>query len=296
MPCFHPLKAMRSSSGVKVLPSDAVIFNLSLPCGRCRGCRLERSRQWATRCMHEASLHEFNSFVTLTYDDVHCPVDGGLHHVDFQKFMKRLRKRFDGSDIRYYMCGEYGGKFGRPHFHVILFNHTFTDLTIWRKSNAGESLFRSATLESLWPFGYSSVGAVTFKSCAYVARYIMDKVTGDLAHRAYDSVNVETGEIFTRAPEYNRMSLKPAIGKRWFDKFGLTDVFPHDRVVLDGVESKPPRYYDKLFSRIDESGFADIKASRLVDMAKNLCDNTPARLAVREFLLEERLSNFKRSL
>ncbi|AXH77727.1 MAG: replication initiator protein [Microviridae sp.] len=296
VPCFHPLKAFRDSNGIRVLNSDADLFNLLLPCGRCIGCRLERSRQWAIRCMHEASLHEFNSFVTLTYDDAHVPADGGLHHAHFQKFMKRLRKRFP-QDIRYYMCGEYGPVNNRPHFHVILFGLTFTDLSLWKRTSADEVIFRSATLEKLWPFGFSSIGAVTFQSCAYVARYIMQKQTGDSGAKHYRDkgfIDTETGEVFGLRPEYNRMSLRPAIGKRWFEKFGLTDVFPHDRVVYDGSESKPPRYYDKLFSRIDADGFANIQDKRILDSQENLADSTPARLIDKETVLSARVNRLKR--
>lgn len=295
MPCYHPLKALRDSSGVRVLNSDAAIFNLTLPCGQCVGCRLERSRQWAMRCIHEASLYEHNCFVTLTYDDAHVPLDGSLNHSHFQLFMKRLRKAFPTNSIRYYMCGEYGGERGRPHFHVILFNHTFTDLSLWRKSDADSSLFRSATLERLWPFGFSSIGSVTFESAAYVARYIMKKVTGDKMHRAYDAVNIETGEIFTRLPEYNRMSLKPGIGAAWFEKFS-SDVFPHDRVVRDGVESKPPRYYDKLLSRSNPDLLINIKSKRELDISKRMSDNTPSRLRAKELVTYAAISQLKRSL
>ena len=80
---------------------------LELPCGQCIGCRLERSRQWAMRCLHEASLHENNAFITLTYDDSNLPRGGSLDYSDFQKFMKRLRKRI-GRKVSFYCGGEYG--------------------------------------------------------------------------------------------------------------------------------------------------------------------------------------------
>lgn len=64
--------------------------------------------------MHEASLHERNCFLTLTYDNDHCPSDRSLDYSDFQRFMKRFRKSYPGSTIRFYMAGEYGEKFERP--------------------------------------------------------------------------------------------------------------------------------------------------------------------------------------
>ena len=73
---------------------------LSLPCGQCVGCRLERSRQWAVRCVHESQMHDFSSFVTLTYNDDNCPVS--LDYGHYQLFMKRLRKKF--GKARFYNC------------------------------------------------------------------------------------------------------------------------------------------------------------------------------------------------
>lgn len=295
MPCYHPLKAIKSSSGVTVLNSDAKLFNLQLPCGQCVGCRLERSRQWAVRCTHEASQHEHNCFITLTYDDQHLPHDGSLNHRHFQLFMKRLRKHFSNTDIRYYMCGEYGGKLGRPHYHAILFGCNFADYSLWFKSDAGSSLYRSKTLESLWTFGFSSIGAVTFESAAYVARYCMKKVTGSAADKHYSTVSTVTGEVTSRLPEYNRMSLKPGIGSKWFNRY-QTDVFPHDRVIVDGMPTKPPRYYDKLLGRINKDKFDDVKYNRLVDNLTSYMDNTPQRLVSKEIVTNAKLSKLKRSI
>lgn len=294
MPCFHPLRAIRGGGGIKIVSSDSAIYNLTLPCGRCRGCRLERSRQWAVRCMHEASLYEHNSFITLTYDDAHLPADLSLNHKHFQLFMKRLRKRF-GSNIRYYMCGEYGSQLLRPHYHAILFNHSFNDLTLWKKSGSGEPLFRSKILESLWTYGFSSIGSVTFESAAYVARYIMDKQTGDDANIHYSVVDPETGEMTSRIPEYNRMSLRTGIGANWFNKF-KSDVYPHDRVIVDGVKTKPPRYYDKLLARESQEQFNKIRDKRLLDMQDNMSDNTRDRLLVKEAVTNAKLLLLKRGL
>lgn len=295
MPCYKPLKALRSSSGVTVLPASSKLFNLQLPCGQCIGCRLERSRQWAVRCIHEASLHEHNCFITLTYDDAHLPHDGSLNHRHFQLFMKRLRRHFSDITISYYMCGEYGGTLGRPHYHAILFGCNFADYVLWRKSDAGSSLYRSATLEKLWTFGFSSIGAVTFESAAYVARYVMKKVSGTAASQHYSTVSTVTGEVTTRLPEYNRMSLKPAIGKSWFNKY-MSDVYPRDGVVLNGIVTKPPRYYDKLLTAVDSNLFDEVYNKRLLDNADNYRDNTPQRLHSKQLVAGAKLSLLKRSL
>lgn len=295
MPCYHPLKAIRTNGIVKVLPKDTVVYSFTLPCGQCVGCRLEKSREWALRCMHEASLYSDNCFITLTYDDAHVPEDGGLHYSHFQYFMKRLREKYPHRRIRFYMAGEYGGQFGRPHFHACLFNFAFNDLVIWRKSNSGHHLYRSSELESLWRYGYSSVGAVTFESAAYVARYIMKKQTGKGSAGAYDSVDTETGEIFSRRPEFNKMSLKPGIGAQWFDKFH-TDVFPRDAVIHDGTPNRVPRYYDKRLKLVDPDTFTLIKEKRILDAINHMPDNTPQRLQAKETVAKAQISQLRRGL
>lgn len=201
MPCYKPLDAWRplNSTGSKKLVFSyhparcgSVMPDLKVPCGRCVGCRLERSRQWAIRCVHEAQLHKNNCFITLTYDKAKLPerepglppADISLHYPDFQKFMKRLRFKY-GEGIRFYMCGEYGEKLGRPHFHACIFGHDFSDKKVWKKTDSGSIIYRSAELEELWPYGFSSVGDVNFESAAYVARYIMKKISGEAAESHY---------------------------------------------------------------------------------------------------------------
>jgi len=92
MACFHPLQAYQLDTGEIQFHDSGRGHPLELPCGQCIGCRLERSRQWAIRCVHEASMHENNCFITLTYAPEYLPPDGGLIKSDFQKFIKRLRK------------------------------------------------------------------------------------------------------------------------------------------------------------------------------------------------------------
>ena len=304
MPCYHPMPAVRMGDGsVKFVSRNkaGVEGTLELPCGQCIGCRLERSRQWAMRCLHEASLYDYNSFITLTYDDVHLPAGGSLSYPDFQRFMKRLRKRV-GSKVRFYAGGEYGEQGTiRPHFHACLFGYDFPDKIFYKKSSSGESIYTSKLLESLWPYGLSSIGDVTFQSAAYIARYCVAKRTGDAAKEWYacDEFVDESGEIRTSVtPEFNRMSLKPGIGSRWLEKF-QTDVYPRDYVVINGVKVKPPKYYDVLFERENPGVFSDIVAGRELDMAnlvkRDHLEFWPDRLSVKERVKLAQSSQLKRN-
>jgi len=241
--------------------------------------------------LHEASLYDRNSFVTLTYDDGHyVPV---LIYDHFQRFMKRLRKR--RSDISFYMAGEYGPKLGRPHFHALLFNCDFPDR--YQVRGGKHPLFRSAELEKLWPFGFSSIGEVTFESAAYVARYCTAKVTGDLAEDHYrlpvPFVDEVSGEIFfSRPAEFNHMSLRRPIGRDWLRLF-WSDV-REGKVVVNGKECLVPRYYRRYFK--NSTYGAAISCAAAVDGLARRFDNSEARLLVKESIVSQRFSTLSRSL
>ena len=295
MACFHPLVAYRSADGSISFVDRGKGDQLLLSCGQCIGCRLERSRQWATRCVHEASLYDDNCFITLTYNNDNVPIDGGLNYSHFQLFMKRLRKRFPNDTIRFYMCGEYGENYGRPHYHACLFGFNFPDRVLHSRTGSGFFIYTSRILESLWSYGFSSVADFSFESAAYVARYVMKKITGQAAKRHYEVLDEMTGEIYNRSPEFCRMSLKPGIGARWWDKFGQSDVVPRDKVVTNGVESTVPRYYDKLLRRYNFLQYDDAKTRRAFDNYSRRDDNTDARLSVKEQVVKARLSKLHRS-
>jgi len=268
--------------------------SLKLPCGQCIGCRIRRSKEWAIRCIHEASCHNQNCFVTLTYDDKHIPHDHGLRKSDVQKFLKRLRKRFPGKTIRYYMCGEYGEQFGRPHYHLLLFGFDFPDKKFWQERKE-KRFYRSQVLESLWPFGYSSISDVTFESAAYVARYVMKKINGKNATKHYRKTDPETGESFDVQPEYNSMSLKPGIAYHWFNRYS-SDVYPEDCVTHKGKKIQTPRYYDKQLEATNPGEYEIIKKRRIIKAQKNAENNTYDRLKTRESITKSKQSLYQRPL
>lgn len=306
MPCYKPLTAWRSTERT-ANGKAAIVFNprraeapddpIELPCGQCIGCRLERSRQWAIRCIHEAQLHEENSFITLTFDPEHLAARSNpwsLDKTEFQKFMKRLRKMFPDKKIRYFHCGEYGEKYGRPHYHAILFGLDFSDKQLHRVIN-GHRLYTSPTLEKAWPFGFSSIGDVTFESAAYVARYILKKVNGENADTHYAIVN-EDGEIVGhKAPEYTTMSRRPGIASAWFDQF-KGDVYPKDFVTVRGRKMRPPKYYDRLLEAQRPYEMEDIKLERKEAAKQHAENNTFERLRVRERVQQLKLDKLPRNL
>ncbi len=258
--------------------SDACGFKQVVSCGQCIGCKLERSRQWAIRIMHEAQLQAENSFITLTYDDAHLPVDGSLNKHHFRRFVKRLRGRLYPRKIKYFHCGEYGEKFSRPHYHACVFGFGFPDKVFYKEAG-GERLFVSEFLADVWRHGFCTVGDVSFCSAGYVARYCLKKINGPLKDDHYWRSDEVTGECFQVEPEHSSMS--NGIGEEWFRQFS-SDVFPRDEVVTRGFPSKPPRYYDGLYEIADPEDFDRVKRDRVLAARRRSADSTPERLVVRE--------------
>lgn len=305
MACYYPIPAWRGErldSGKRRIVFDKSKeqqpgSEMQIPCGQCIGCRLERSRQWAMRCVHEASLYQDNCFITLTYDDEHLPKDLSLSVPDYQKFMKRLRKAYPDDKIRFYQCGEYGENYGRPHYHACLFNFDFSDKELW--SIRGETrLYTSKSLNQIWGKGYCVIGEVTFESAAYVARYIMKKITGKDSEEYYQG----------RKPEYTTMSRRPGIGRGWYEEF-KDDVFPHDYTVVREVKVRPPLYYSRQFELESPLEFEEIKARRkfkikhehsrlqiLLGYTDRIVDGSPERLAVKEAVKRAKLKDLSRNL
>jgi hypothetical protein len=261
MACAYPLTAYRDRRGPNPETGKTpLVFrpghgdpgtSVSIPCGQCMQCRLNRCRQWAIRCVHEAMMWDHNQFVTLTYNQEHISrcLNGSLNKGDFVAFMKALRKEC-GNGIRFFHCGEYGDSGDRPHHHVCLFNLDLRDRTLWT-IRQGVPLYRSATIEKCWTYGFSSVGNVTWDSAAYVSRYVTKKITGPAAQEHYGG----------RIPEYCTMSRACGIGRPYVEAFG-GDIYPRDEVVIKGLTLKPPKYYDYLYDKIDHDDLERIKLER----------------------------------
>jgi hypothetical protein len=283
---MYELTGQVSPTGKKVivhtLPTGNVKFSEVLrDCGQCKGCRLRRRMDTAIRLQHEASLHRDSMFLTLTYEDDSLPVGGSLRHDDMSKFVRLLRlvlKR-SGQDvsIRYFGVGEYGGEIGRPHYHLILFGWWPKDAElIYTKRefskyasrefqqmflDTGIRYFSSPLIDRVWKKGIANFSATSPATMQYVAKYHVDKVTGD---RAEDHYSVAMGDdvFIMRESEQARMSLKPGIGSGWIEKF-WRDVYPRSFLVSsDGTKFAPPKYYDSWLESNQPELFESVKAAR----------------------------------
>lgn len=281
MPCLFPITGFRAKatnpSGKRsvVFSRDAGFADqpIEVPCGRCRGCRLEKSMTWSLRCIHEAKMHKENCFITLTFNPENEPHDGSIRKRHMQNFMKELRAAYPDKRIRFFGCGEYGEKpdkayitkLGRPHYHIILFGHDFDDKQLFKQGDY--PIYTSSKLDSLWRKGFTTVAACTQETAAYTARYVCKKITGELADEHYRRTCRITGETNQLEPEFILMSRGGrtadgkenlgGIGKRWFDK--------HRADTRKGYIRKGnkvfsvPKYYRKLMTETEEEIFVQNK-------------------------------------
>lgn len=228
MACYHPNLVyldvdetgeihyrFTKDSGFLAVPGKSI----SVPCRKCIGCLLDHSRHWADRMMLELDHSKKGLFLTLTYNNENLPfgfVKGFSHEYGltepilvkkhWQDFMKRLRYYFPDNEIRFYMCGEYGGKTHRPHYHAILFGiglDDLPDLVPYGKNEFGQDYFTSHKIADIWNKGFISLSEVSWRTCAYVARYVQKKEMKQVEYAGADPDSV---------PEFVLMSRNPGIG------------------------------------------------------------------------------------
>lgn len=271
-----------------------------IPCGKCIGCRLEYSRQWANRGFLESKLHEENYFITLTYDDEHLPMKdfvkvpkqqselekkiegekfiiyprteewtGTLNKRDVQLFFKRLRKRIGKFS---YMCaGEYGEKNGRPHYHAILFGAHFETETFYNSRNINNNFYwQNDVIEECWTeeVGRGAVGAgrsLGFSNISIANWNTIAYTARYITKKQYGKASDEWYASLGRDKEFFVTSRNPAIGKEYFNLHHM-EIMEKDKVLIHNIngsyEVTRPRYFDKLIEKYHEEELTEDKERR----------------------------------
>lgn len=311
-------QSMEVFDPVKDSGRDCITYFDEIPCGSCTGCRLERSKQWANRCLLEMQYHESSYFLTITYDDDHLPHGTGvlpdtgeiidthsLRLEDLQKFFKRLRKAYDelypGEKLRYFACGEYGDKTARPHYHAIVFGLKLTDLEPYKR--CGDYwYYNSSFLSDLWPFGYVVVGEANRETAGYVARYCTKKLYGDDG-MVYESLSLK--------PPFIVMSRKPGIASQYLVDHpeAVKQPFLYESTVKGGIKFRPPKYFQRKFDEFfeDDVDYVNMRyeqkeeAKRQMKTVRDLLSSQTDQsyldmLASQEAVLKSKLKKLERSL
>lgn len=307
MACDTPITGYRSQEFNPETGRYGITFNsknslsgtpIKIPCGRCTGCKLEKARQWAVRCNHEAQMWPENCFITLTFDREHLPVDYSVHPRHMQLFMKKLRKSLHPKLIRFYLGAEYGDENLRPHYHVLLFNHDFHDKIFYETTPRGDTLYTSKILSTLWGQGLATLGALTFHSAGYTARYSTKKITGPKASDFYLREHPDHHFICRVRPEFSLMSRggrdgeHGGIGSAWLAKY-KSDVYPSDSVVSNGRLARPPRFYDQ---QLTEEELRPIALRRAIEGKKHKQDGSYNSYLGRTETRAGKMSSIKRKI
>lgn len=154
---------------------------------------------------------------------------------DLQAFIGGLKKVVN---FRYFACGEYGGKGGRPHYHMIIFLDSLDDFDAFdMRYSSDMSHVSSMVICRLWRFGFHNVQTnVNFATLRYVAKYMQKARLSDF------SADFQKPFLL--------MSHKPYIGMRedelcnWY--FGRDK---DDKFYVDGVAYPIPNFYTQVLER-----------------------------------------------
>lgn len=224
-----------------------------MPCRQCILCRLEQSRQTASRLVLELKAHPHAGFLTLTYDDDHLPEGQTLVPRHWTLFAKKLRSRFTEAELgklKFFGVGEYGEKSGRPHYHAIVYSETPLMVEQVENSRTGHPQFIHPEIAEAWTYGMHRVSEVTFESAAYTARYALKKICGPTSDEHYQGRVKE----FVRYPK--------RLARAYFEEW-VHDIYPRDSINLpDRGNFTPPPYYDRLLEKFDPQLLRKIKLRR----------------------------------
>jgi len=262
MSCLFPLVGYRGKKNEN--GKRPIVFNRSqadysgyagkvevdVPCGKCEGCRADKALSWAVRCANEASLHQQNCFITITYDDYHLPKDGKISKDQLRTFLNEIRSH--KKEIRYYACGEYGSKTNRPHYHACIFG---TDFKGGHEYAIDDQLYGITEIDKLWGQGKVSIAGFTMATACYVAGYVGKKA----------GKNEEES--------FQIMSTRPGIGFNWLRKY-WPDVVATNSVVLEGREYPVPPQYIRWCEENMDNELLSVK----IDRTKRFADMTPEQI------------------
>lgn len=241
--CYSPYIVMHKTKG-----------EIPVPCGKCPNCVARRISAWSFRLMQEEKQSNSAYFITYTYDTTHVPISKNgfmeLRKKDMQDYMKRLRKsqwnQGNVNALKYYMAGEYGDRYKRPHYHVIMFNvdlemligkKYYTQVKLGNMQLDGRQQFQDPN----WKFGHITIGQVNNASVGYTLMYL---------HKPWRPMHKNDD----RQPQFSLMSKKLGINYltermvKWYEADLEERMYCN---IEDGKKIAMPRYYkEKLYQKI----------------------------------------------
>lgn len=174
----HVKKRVNGKSQVNEIP---------VGCGQCFHCRINQANVWQTRLILESQISIDSAFLTLTFDEIHLPLDGNVCPKFLKGFLKRYRNRLYPHKLRYYGIGEYGDETWRPHYHLAVFlkagaikpeprfERCYLPCADMRKRNL---CTHDCYLQQAWPYGNVEISrTLGLENAGYITGYIKKKAT-----------------------------------------------------------------------------------------------------------------------
>lgn len=247
-----------------------------LPCGTCPACRSYHAKSWSLRAqLHAMSLTRPGEtpdacFITLTYRDEELPDKGWTNRPDFNDFIKNVKDEYPLAHTSYLGCSEYGANGSRrPHYHLILYGHTFPKWRTPRASRKDIPAFNQAEIFDLWGKGRIELSDVedAARAAKYVAGYLLKNQGHDewtisqskwekqfiTAIKPYsDKIILKEVERLVGPPDPSiHVSKQPAIAHNYF-RHNLESIYKDDAIHLAGLGRaglkgiRPPRSCDRI--------------------------------------------------
>lgn len=281
------------------------------PCNnKCIDCCEQRAKEWATKIMLEAEQHSENYMITLTYDDKYLPrkdyivcedgetfFDNGtwnsyLDYEDSSRFIRKVRdwqrKTYGIDGIKIFGCGEYGGKEGRAHFHIIFMGLHIdpSDVKIHQIDQEGNIIYECKKLEDCWiqkgrirgkaeRLGFVSLAECNWQTARYVAGYVQKK---NIHYNKKDEYEFycHKEKYYARrgqTPEKCFMSTHPGIAKEYYMNNSIK-FFEDGYIMIRGaknqiVPAKIPRYFERMLENDHPLMYEKHKAIKQESAEKN---------------------------
>lgn len=269
-------------------------------CGKCDTCRRQKAQEWAIKLINESKYHTESCFITLTFDNKilldknskarkYGANPGFVFNVEysmkyFQKFIKRLRRKFPEKRISYFHVAEYGEKTHRPHHHAILFGINFNeDRKECQISKSGHPQMYSETLQSLWACGNTTLQDCNSNNIIYIAQYSLKKFKKNIEEKQYKTkmtfsnrckMNVK---FIRRNPELIRKGyLQDTDGKR----------YKIPKSYLNNLKNDKNEKYSEIYREYEENlmeYFTDNNTNDIIERQK-----------IKEEIIRRRNSNFNK--
>ena len=199
------------------------INGYEVSCRECNQCVATYKNSWVARCVAEKQTMPFAYAITLTYADVdgEPPLGARVYrYKDVSDMWKRIRsagkrKWNENIELRYVIVGEKGTKYGRCHYHGVMFSsHPIIELGEISDARGNGFAYKKRLSWSIWGHGFVEFQKADRKGMSYALKYILKARMTAARSKGY----AREGKTEWLASSYLWCSKKPSIAATWLWK------------------------------------------------------------------------------